>query len=164
LSPAFLAGGCDPATPLAKGTMPIPREAFVFFGLTKRKQDGMFLDRGRETYLYHVPVEQILRVENAGHDRRNWTHVAPRRSANGNEVHGVYRIRFRSNVLTREDVRERYAALGLAACGPDAHGRWTRYILFELDPPAQEIELGPLRGPQGSFGVIFWSSVPAERN
>jgi len=154
----------DSSTPIAKGSMPVPDEAFVFFGLTKRKQDGLFSVR-RPAYLYHVPVEQVRRVELSGHDRRHWTHVAPRKSGGDRlEIHGVYKIRRPPQVLGREEVRKRYAENGLEweGFGPETIGRWTRYVLFELDPPTNEIELGPIRGPQGSFGVVFWSSVPTE--
>jgi predicted component of viral defense system (DUF524 family) len=155
----------DPSTPIAKGSMRVPDEAFVFFGLTKRKQDAMFLDPHRTTYLYHVPIEQIRRVEKAGHDRRHWTHVAPRKSVDDRmHVHGVYRILSLSKPLSREDVRALYALRGpeWEAFGPERTGRWSRYVVFELGASAQEIELGPIRGPQGSFGVVFWSSVPTE--
>jgi hypothetical protein len=153
----------DSSTPVAKGSMRIPEEAFVFFGLTKRKQDTLFADPTRPTYLYHVPIEQIQRVEKAGHDRRHWTHVAPRKSANDrSEIHGVFRIRHRSKILSRVEVRRRYAELGFQSCGPEEAGRWTRYVVFELEPPTPEIELGSFTGPQGPFGVVFWSSVPIE--
>lgn len=163
-SEEFAVSERDSSTPIAKGSMPVPDEAFVFFGLTKKKQDGLFSVR-RPAYLYHVPVEQVRRVELAGHDRRNWTHVAPRKSGGDRlEIHGVYKIRRPPQVLGREEVRKRYAENGVEweGFGPEATGRWTRYVLFELDPPTNEIELGPIRGPQGSFGVVFWSSVPTE--
>ncbi|MCB9497431.1 MAG: DUF2357 domain-containing protein [Fibrobacteria bacterium] len=163
-SEEFAASERDSSTPIAKGSMPVPDEAFVFFGLTKKKQDGLFSVR-RPAYLYHVPVEQVRRVELAGHDRRNWTHVAPRKSGGDRlEIHGVYKIRRPPQVLGREEVRKRYAENGIEweGFGPETTGRWTRYVLFELDPPTNEIELGPIRGPQGSFGVVFWSSVPTE--
>lgn len=154
----------DSSTPIAKGSMPVPKEAFVFFGLTKKKQDGLF-SVPRVAYLYHVPVEQIRRVELAGHDRRHWTHVAPRKSGGDRlEIRGVYKIKRPPQVLGREEVRKRYAENGVEweSFGPDRTGRWTRYVLFELDPPTDAIELGPIRGPHGSFGVVFWSSVPTE--
>lgn len=155
----------DEATPLGKASMPVPDEAFVFFGLTKRKQDALFLVPSRPRYLYHVPLEQIQRVEKAGHDRRHWTHVAPRKSASDrSEIHGVYPIRSLSKVLSRDQVRALYAQVGddWIEFGPDQTGNRDRYLVFELDPPTQEIELGPFKGPQGSFGVAFWSSVPTE--
>lgn len=91
--------------------------------------------------------------------------VAPRKSGGDRlEIHGVYKIRRPPQVLGREEVRKRYAENGIEweGFGPETTGRWARYVLFELDPPTNEIELGPIRGPQGSFGVVFWSSVPTE--
>lgn len=152
----------DSSTPMVKGSMPVPDEAFVFFGRTKEKQDGLFAVE-RSVYLYHVPWKQVRRLEQSGHDRRRWTHVAPRKSGDEKSVvHGVFPIRSRSKVLKREEVRAVFLERGLEEFGPYASAYQTEYVVFELDPPTPEIELGPLKGPQGHFGVVFWSSVPTE--
>jgi hypothetical protein len=64
--------------------------------------------------------------------------------------------------LPRDKVRELFRDRNFEDFGPKTSPSGTEYVVFELDPPSLEIELGPLKGPQGHFGVVFWSSVPIE--
>lgn len=149
----------DLSTPMVKGAMAVPRDALIMFGRTRRGQESMFSPH-REESLYHIPLAQLLKLEQRGHERKNWTHLAPRKSVNGEvEVYGAFRILSCSDVLSRDQTRDLFQEHGMA---DSFQGTYDRYVVFRLGQLDQGIEVGPIREALGDFGVMLWSSVPME--